>query len=179
MNFSTGKQWKVILWPWRACFSSKIKLNALNPWEWVLIEQLMVAQLFLWDMVINEATCWRHRRAEQLWNVSVLQTVHLTNFVIVSSHLILGLQSGLPPSGFPINNILYQFLIFSTSYMPRPPNPSWFYKRNNNLRIKIMKLLNTRCSPVSRASNVLHFRSKILVSTLFSNTLNLVLTDTA
>jgi hypothetical protein len=49
--------------------------------------------------------------------------------LILSSHLRLGLPSGLFPSGFPTKT-LYTALPH-TRYMPRPPHSYWFYHPNN------------------------------------------------
>jgi hypothetical protein len=51
------------------------------------------------------------------------QPVFLRSILITSSHLRLGLPSGLFPSGFPTNT-LYTFLSHAC-HMPRPPHSPW------------------------------------------------------
>jgi hypothetical protein len=51
----------------------------------------------------------------------------------LSTHLRLGLPSGLFPSRFPLN-ILYAFLFPHSCYMPRPSHPSWLDYSNYTWR---------------------------------------------
>jgi hypothetical protein len=64
-------------------------------------------------------------------------TISLRSILILSTHLHLGLPSGLFPSGFPAN-ILYAFLLSPHScYKPRPSHPPWIWSctiyENNHL----------------------------------------------
>ena len=78
------------------------------------------------------------------WAISI-QSVppHPTSWIsilILSSHLLLGLQSGLFPSGFPTKT-LYKPLLH-TLYMPCPSHSSRFYHPNNiGWAVQIIKLL--------------------------------------
>jgi hypothetical protein len=70
------------------------------------------------------------------------------SILILSSHLYLGLASGLFPSGFPIKT-LYMPLPSPSELMPRPYNSSWFYHPHNIWwGVQIMKLLIMKCSPI-------------------------------
>ena len=72
------------------------------------------------------------------------------SILIFSSHLRLGLPSGLFPSGFPHQNPVYASLIPHTRYMPRPSNSSRFYHPNNiGWGVQIIKLLFMYFSPLS------------------------------
>ena len=51
------------------------------------------------------------------------------SILMSSSHLCLGLPSGLFPSGFPTKT-LYKYLLSPTRYMPRPSQYSRFYHLN-------------------------------------------------
>ena len=72
--------------------------------------------------------------------------------LILSSHLPLGIASGLFPYGFPPNpNTLYRSLLsLRTCQMPHQSCLPWFECPNNTLsRAQIMKLHIMQCSPVS------------------------------
>jgi hypothetical protein len=76
------------------------------------------------------------------------QPISRRSILILSTHLRLGLPSGLLPSRFPTNN-LYAFLFFS-GYMPRPPHPPWLdYSNYTWRRVQITKLLIMRFSLLS------------------------------
>ena len=78
---------------------------------------------------------------------------HLTSWksiLILSSHLSLGLPSGLFPSGFPTKTP-YAPLLYPphTCYIPRPSHSSWFYHPNNIWwAVQITKLLIMQFSPL-------------------------------
>jgi len=74
------------------------------------------------------------------------------SILILSSHLHLGLPSGLFPSGFPTKT-LYTLLLYPplphTCYKPRTFHSSWFYNPNNiEWSIQIIKLLIIQFSPL-------------------------------
>jgi hypothetical protein len=77
---------------------------------------------------------------------------HLTSWryiLILSSHLHLGLPSGLFPSCFPTKT-LYTTPPPHPSYMPRPSHSSWFYHpHNSGWGVQVMKLLIMKFSPLS------------------------------
>jgi hypothetical protein len=92
--------------------------------------------------------------------------------LILSTHLRLGLPSGLFLSGFLASNL--NAFLFSTHscYMARPSRLPRLDRSNYTWRrVQITKLLVMQFSPFSRYSFPL--RSKIFLSTLFSNTLSL------
>jgi hypothetical protein len=63
------------------------------------------------------------------------------SILILSTHLCLGLPSGLFPSGFPTNN-LYTFSSPHSCYMTRPSHPPWLdYSDYTWRRVQITKLL--------------------------------------
>jgi hypothetical protein len=67
---------------------------------------------------------------------------YLRSILILSTHLHLGLPSGLFPSGFP-TNILYAFLFSPHScYMPRPSYPPWL-DHSNYRKIRLL----VQCHP--------------------------------
>jgi hypothetical protein len=83
-------------------------------------------------------------------------------FLILSSHLCLGLPGGLFSYGFP-TKILYAFLIFHPCYMPCPSYPTWLYHTSiawGNVQITVFIIMQS--SPASRhfiqSSNILIFK---------------------
>jgi hypothetical protein len=73
----------------------------------------------------------------------------LSAILILFTHLCPGLLSGPFPSGFP-TNILYAFLLFPASYMPRPSHPHCLYLSNYTWQsVQVMKLLIMQLSPPS------------------------------
>jgi hypothetical protein len=70
------------------------------------------------------------------------------SILILSSHLCLGLPSGLFPLGFPTKT-LYAPLLFSTFYMPRASHSSRFNHPNNfGWGVQILKLIIMYFSPL-------------------------------
>jgi hypothetical protein len=69
----------------------------------------------------------------QIKPVHATQPISLRPILILSTHLHLGLSSGLFPSGFP-TIILYVFLFSHLCYMPCPSHPPWFEYSNYTWR---------------------------------------------
>ena len=107
----------------------------LTPWSRVLLEKLTCSQLVkkfpaLYETrrFITAVTSAHHLSLS--W-ASSIQSIspHPTSWrsiLILSSHLCLGLPSGLLPSGFPTKTVYTPF-----RYMPRPSHSSRSYHPNN------------------------------------------------
>jgi hypothetical protein len=107
--------------------NTELFTHELTPWSWVLTEKPQVVQLLknfptffgTWRF-ITVFTRVRHRSVSQAW---LIQSVpfHPTSsrhILILSSHLRLGLPSGLYPSGSPTKT-LYAF-VFSRAHATYP-----------------------------------------------------------
>ena len=115
-----------------------ISYYLLTPWCRVLLEQLTGLQLVKkfpafhgTEKFINELTSVRHLSLS--W-ASPIQSMYphptsCRSILIISTHLRLGLPSGLFPSGFPTKT-LYT-LLTHTRHMPSPSNSSSFYHPHN------------------------------------------------
>jgi hypothetical protein len=68
--------------------------------------------------------------------------------LILSSHLLLGLQSGLFPSGFPTINPVYTSLLLHTCCMFRPYHPRFDHPNDIWWGVEIIKLLSMQFSPL-------------------------------
>ena len=111
----------------------------LSPWSRVLLEKLTGSQLVKKFPAFNGNRMFiiAFRRALHLslsWARSI-QSIpsHLTSWrsiLILFSHLLPGLPSGLFPSGFT-TKILYTPLLPHTCYMPRPSHSPRFEHPNN------------------------------------------------
>ena len=123
-----------------------------TPWRRVLLEKLTGFQLvkkfpefYGTRRFITAITNARH--LSLAWASSIESThPHPTSWrsiLILSSHLCLGLPSGLYPPGFPIKTLYTPLLSPHTRYMPRPSHSFRFYHPNNIGRgVQIIKLLN-------------------------------------
>ena len=107
----------------------------LTSWTRVLLEKLNGSQLvtkfttfYGTRRFITAFTSARHLSLS--WTSSIQSIYpHPTSWrsiLMLSSHLRLGLPSGLFPSGFPTKT-LYTSLLTQTRYMPRPSHSSRFY----------------------------------------------------
>jgi hypothetical protein len=122
----------------------------LTPWSRVLLEKLTGLQLvkkfpafYGTRRFITAHTSARH--LSQSWASSIQSTYpHPTSrrsILILSSHLSLGLPSGLLPSGFPTKT-LYTPPLPHTRYVTRPSHYSWFYHPHNiGCGVQIIQLL--------------------------------------
>jgi hypothetical protein len=122
--------------------------------------------------VFTRDFCW-----SLSWPTSIQSIPHypitLRSILILSTHLRLGLPSGSFPPRFP-TNILYAFLFSHLCYMPCLSHPPWLDYSNSNCiwrRVRVMKLLIMEFPPTS--CHFISLRTKIPLSTLFSNTLSL------
>jgi hypothetical protein len=89
----------------------------------------------------------------------------------LSTHIHLGLPSGLFSSGFPAN-ILYTFLFSILCYIPCPAHPPWLDHSNYiwwKAKLWSPSWYSFLQSPITSSL----FSPNILCSTLFSNTLSL------
>ena len=120
-------------------FRLKHQIYLLTPWCRVLVEKLTGLQLVKKFSAfhgnrrfITALTSVRHLSLS--WASSIQSTCpHPTSWrsiLILSTHLRLGLPSGLFPSGFP-SKTLYPPLLTHTCHMPSPSNSSRFYHPHN------------------------------------------------
>jgi hypothetical protein len=113
------------------------QLKKLTPWSWALLEKSPIVPLLK-----NFPAFYGNRRLTTVftraihWSLSWARSpqsipphpIFLRSILILSTHLRLGLPSGLFPSGFP-TNILYAFL--HTAYSQKP-----FYSDSHGLKTR-------------------------------------------
>jgi hypothetical protein len=139
----------------------------LTPWCRVLLEGLTGPQLvkkfptfYGTRKFITSFTRVRHLSLFRARSVQSMPP-HLSpwrSFLILFSHLPLGLQSGLFPSGFPTRT-LYRSFLPNTCYMPRPSHSSRFdHPYNIGWWLQIIKLIIKYFSPV--LCYLVHLRPK-------------------
>ena len=95
-------------------------------------------------------------------------TPSLRSILVLSSHLLLGLPSGLLPSVFPHQNHVYTSPLHDSCYMPRLSHSSRFCRPKN-----IWWAVQTICSIIYPPVISSLVGPNIFLSTLFSNTLSL------
>ena len=112
----------------------------LTPWCRVLLEKLTGLQLVKkfpafhgTRRFITALTSLRHLSLS--W-ASPIQSIHphptsWRSILILSTHLRLGLPSGLLPSGFPTKTLYTPTLFTHTRHMPSPSHSSRFYHPHN------------------------------------------------
>ena len=109
----------------------------LTPWCRVLLEKLTGLQLvkkfpaFLWNITALTSV----RYLSLFWASPIQSTYpHPTSrrsILTLSTHLRLGLPSGLFPSGFPHQDSIRPLLLTHTRHMPSPSHSSRFYHPHN------------------------------------------------
>jgi hypothetical protein len=114
--------------------------------------------------VFTRALHWSLSWARSIQSIPPHPT-SLRSILILSTHLRLGLPSGLFPSGFPIN-IVYAFLLSPFVLYACPSHPPWLDHSNYVWRgVQVMKLLNMQFSPISR--HFISLRSKYSILHIF------------
>ena len=112
---------------------------SLTPWCRVLLEKLTGFQLVKKHPAFHGTrrfiTAFTSVRHLPLFSASPIQSIypHPTSWrsiLILSTHLCLGLSSGLLTSGFP-SKTLYTPLLAYTCHMPSPSHSSRFYHPHN------------------------------------------------
>ena len=137
---------------WRGpCGPNFTSPHRLAPCSRVLLEKLTGSQLvkkfpsfYVTRRFITAFTSARH--VSLSWASSIQSipphTSSWRSILILSSHLRLGLPSGLFPSGFPHQNPVYASLLSHTCYMPHPSHSSRFGHPNTIVwAVQIIKLL--------------------------------------
>jgi hypothetical protein len=105
-------------------------------------------------------------------SIHIPNPISLRSILMLSSHLHIGLPSGLLPSGLPTKLLYAPPHLAHEHPMPRPSQPPCFDNPNKNgRRVQIMQLLIMQFLQPPVASSLLG--PNILLSTLFSNTHNL------
>jgi len=153
----------------------------LTEWSRVLLEKLTGSQLvqkfaafYGTRRFITAFTSVRHLSLSWASSIQSIPS-HPTSWIsilILSSHLSLGLPSGLFPSGFPTKTLYALLLSPHTSYMPRPSHSSWF-DHPNNIGCAVQSLSSSLCSFLLSPVISSPLSPNILLSTLLSNTLSL------
>ena len=132
-----------------------LRTYLLTPWSRVLLGNLTGFQLvkkfpsFYWTRrFITAFTSARHlslSRASSIHSIPPHPT-SWKSILILSSHLRLGLPSGLLSLRFPHQYPAYTSPLPDTRYMPRPSNSSRFYHPNNNgWGVQVIQLWTSWC----------------------------------
>ena len=112
-----------------------IKFNVLTPWCRVLLEKLTGLQLVKEFPAFHGTrrfitTLTSVRQLSLSWARPIQsiypQPTSWRSILILSTHLRLGLPSGLLPSGFPIKTLYNPHLLTHTRHMPSPSHSSRF-----------------------------------------------------
>ena len=157
--------------------------SILTPWCRVPLEQLTGLQLVKkfpafhgTRRFIAALTSVRHLSLS--W-ASPIQSIypHPTSWrsiLILSTHLRLGLPSGLFPYGFPHQDPIHPPILTHTRHMPSPSHSSRFYHPHSIVwGVQIIELLFMHSPHFTVTSSLLG--PNILLNTMFSNTLEKVL----
>jgi len=123
----------------------------LTPWSRVLLKRLTSSQLakkipcILWNPKVHYRIHKCPPPVPTLSQINLAHAPHPTSWrsiLILSSHLCLGILSGLFPSGFPIKTLYAYLLSPIACYIPRPSHYSRFDYPNNIWRgVEIIMLL--------------------------------------
>jgi hypothetical protein len=100
------------------------------------------------------------------------QSIYTRFILMLSTHLRLGLPSGLSPFGFRTNNLYAVLFLLHSCYKPRPPHPPRLDNSNYTWRrLQMMQLPVKQLSPTF--GHFIPLGANNLLSPPFSNTLSL------
>ena len=143
--YASYNQIKSLILSWR------IHIHLLAPWSTVLLEKLTDLQLVKkfpeFYRTRKFITAFTSARYLSLSWASPIQSIHphstsWRSILILSSHLRVGLPSGLFPSCFPHQNPVHASPLPHTRYMPRPSHSSRFHHPQHiGWGVQIIKLL--------------------------------------
>jgi hypothetical protein len=135
-----------------------------------MAEILFVPNVIKNWLIVSEVERRTHRKHNDFIIQSTTSNpISLRSSLILSSHLRLRLPSGLFPLGFTTKT-LEAFHVIRECYMPRLLHPPWLdHPTNTWWSVQVTKLL----SLFQPAANSSHLGPNILLSILFSNTINL------
>ena len=143
----------VWLWPLRGLTTdlhsglAMVPTNKLTPWSRVIPEKQTGPQLVkkFPGFYGSRGFITAFTRAQHVflsWARSIVHVPHSncwTSFLILSSHLSLGLSSDLFPSGFPTKTLYIP--LHHTCYMPHPSHSRFHHPNNIWWGVQIIKLL--------------------------------------
>ena len=142
--------WRIYGSGWNRAHRAIYNWRQLTPVSRVLLEKLIVPQLpkkypafygtrrFFTVFTKNRHLSLSWARPNQSMSP---HPTPCTSILILSSHLRLGLPSGLFPSGLPTKTLYAPLLSPHTCHMPRPSHSSWFEHPNILQGVPSMKLL--------------------------------------